>query len=244
MERRPRDLDVDEIESVERCALQALWIATRDFAQDTWGFFLQSIDDPKDIAEDITREMLDRLGGYGIPQRIYGNVDYRKARYVIIPHLAVRQALFVDSKAEKNAGSATLQMSQLSMAVRQVRGGGSTDLRGDLQPVQSYGDQEYLATTLLAHYNYVASPGNDGRDRPPYRLSRVTLAAIPNGLLQERYNPDDQDTIWIAGRNAPSRGENFRVRLSFNRLQQKAPWRVQTADFDDNGRLTMTWRDA
>jgi hypothetical protein len=244
MEQQSRDLDLDAIESIERCALRALWIATRDFAQDAWEFFRQSNDDPKDIAEDITREMLDRLGGYGIPQRVYGNVDYRKARYVIIPQLAVRQALFVDSKAEKNASSATLQMSQLSMAVRQVRGGGRTDIGGDLQPIQTYGNEEYLATTLLAHYNYKANPGNDGRDRPPYKLLRATLAAIPNGLLQERYNPDDKDTIWIAGRNAPSRGENFRVRLSFNRLQQKSPWRVQTADFDESGRVTMTWRDA
>lgn len=243
MERRPGDLDLDAVESIERCALQSLWIAMRDFYKDAWEFFRQSNDDPKDIAEDVTREMLDRLGGYGIPQRIYGNVDYRKARYIVIPHLAVRQALFVDSKAEKNASSATLQMSQLSMSVRQVRGGDRTDIRGDLQSVQTYGNEEYLTTTLLAHYNYDASPGNDGRDRPPYKLLRVTLAAIPNGLLQERYNPDDQDTIWIAGRNAPSRGESFRVRLSFNRLHQKAPWRVQVASFDENGHLTMTWRD-
>ncbi len=38
---------------------------------------------------------------------------------------------------------------------------------------------------------------------------------------------DYQDTIWIAGRNAPSRGEVFRVRLSFSRLKAKAAWRVQ-----------------
>ncbi|HUT55452.1 MAG TPA: SfiI family type II restriction endonuclease [bacterium] len=31
----------------------------------------------------------------------------------------------------------------------------------------------------------------------------------------------------MAGRNAPSRGEEFRVRLSFARLKRKADWRVQ-----------------
>jgi hypothetical protein len=53
------------------------------------------------------------------------------------------------------------------------------------------------------------------------------VAGVPNGFLQEKYNPDYEDTIWIAGRNAPTRGEEFRVRLSFSRLQRKASWRVQ-----------------
>ncbi len=243
LEKPAHELSFDEIEEIEQCALQSLWIAARDFSLDAWEFFRQSTDDPKDIAEDITREMLDRLGGYGIPQRIFGNVDYRKARYVIIPQLAVRQALLVDSKAEKNASSATLQMSQLSLSVRQSRGGGDTDIPGDLPSIQTYEGHEYLTTTLLAHYHYAAHPGNDGRDRPPYRLRQITLAAIPNGLLQDRYNPDQDDTIWIAGRNAPSLGERFRVRLSFNRLKQGSPWRVQTATFDNEGVASMEWSE-
>jgi len=59
----------------------------------------------------------------------------------------------------------------------------------------------------------------------------VTIAAVPNGLLQNRYNPSPKDTIWLAGRNAPSRGEAFRVRLSFSRLKAKAKWRVQKMPF-------------
>ncbi|MCS6940704.1 MAG: SfiI family type II restriction endonuclease [Roseiflexus sp.] len=50
---------------------------------------------------------------------------------------------------------------------------------------------------------------------------------MPNGILQDRYNPNSEKTIWLAGRNAPSLGEEFRVRLSFARLKQKASWRVQ-----------------
>jgi len=103
MERLPGSLTEDEIEALEKAALRALWIAARDFSLDAWEYFRQSTDDPKDIAEDVTREMLDRMGGYQIDQRLYGNVDYRKARYAIYPDMAVRQALFVDSKAEKNA---------------------------------------------------------------------------------------------------------------------------------------------
>lgn len=59
-------------------------------------------------------------------------------------------------------------------------------------------------------------------------VTSVTVAALPNGLLQDRYNPTPQDTIWLAGRNAPTKGEAFRVRLSFPRLRAKCYWRVQT----------------
>jgi len=58
-----------------------------------------------------------------VQQRVYGTVDYKKARYVILPEQTVRQALFIDSKAEKENRSATIQMSQTSMWVRQRRSG-------------------------------------------------------------------------------------------------------------------------
>ena len=66
-------------------------------------------------------------------------------------------------------------------------------------------------------------------------LQDITVAAVPNGLLQDRYNPNPQDTIWLAGRNSPRRGEEFRVRLSFARLKQKAKWRVQRIPLPPNG---------
>ena len=58
-------------------------------------------------------------------------------------------------------------------------------------------------------------------------LRRLIVACIPNGILQDCYNPSADDGIWLAGRNAPSLGEDFRVRLSYNRLRSKASWRVQ-----------------
>ena len=79
--------------------------------------FLKSPDNVQDIAEDITRELLDRLSGFNVPQRIYGTVDYKKARYVILPDQTIRQALFIDSKAEKTNRTATIQMSQTSLWV-------------------------------------------------------------------------------------------------------------------------------
>jgi hypothetical protein len=236
-------LSVDNIEHIERTSLRSLFLATRDFANDAWEFFRQSQDDPKDIAEDITRELLDRLGGYTVSQRIFGNVDYRKARYIILPDFAIRQAFMVDSKAEKNNSSATLQMSQVSLTVRQQRSGAITDIPGNLPSVAQYNDSSYLTTVLLSHYHYNAQVGNDGKDRPPYALNGLTLVAVPNGKLQDIYNPDHEDTIFIAGRNAPSRDEPFRVRLSFSRLESKARWRVQRFTFTDQGDAQGDWCD-
>ena len=222
--RDPNKLRSDEIEAIEKQSLRSLYIAAFDFGFDAFDIFGQSSDDPKDIAEDITRETLDRLGGYQVQQRILGNVDHRKARYIILPDFSVRQALFVDSKAEKSSSSATMQLSQLALAIRQVRSGEEVQQNGDLPYVSVHGGKPFITTTLLSHYHY-----EDQHNK--YRLKQVTLAAIPNGILQDRYNPDAQDTIWIAGRNAPSRGEEFRVRLSFHRLKLKAVWRVQTIEY-------------
>jgi hypothetical protein len=228
--RDPRELTPDEIEAIERQSLRSLYIAAIDFGYDAFDIFEQSSDDPKDIAEDITREMLDRLGGYQVQQRILGNVDYRKARYIILSEFSVRQALFVDSKAEKSSNSATMQMSQLALTIRQIRGGIAIDQEGDLSPVSIHGGQSFITTTLLTHYNY-----RDESNR--HKLKQLTLAAIPNGILQDRYNPDSDDTKWIAGRNAPSRGEEFRVRLSFNRLKLKSLWRVQKIEYNPIERI-------
>lgn len=227
MLKEPEKLSPDEVESIEKQSLRSLFLAAKDFGFDAFDIFEQSSDDQKDIAEDITREMLERLGGYRVEKRILGNVDYRKTRYVVLTEYATRQALFVDSKAEKSASSATLQMSQLSLGVYQVRDGIDVAEKGAIQPISNHGGLAFISTTLLAHYYYEqSSPGK------PNRLIQLTLAAIPNGRLQNRYNPSCEDSIWIAGRNAPSRGEDFRVRLSFNRLSIKAGWRVQRLRYD------------
>lgn len=77
-----------------------------------------------------------------------------------------------------------------------------------------------------------------------HHLQEATLAAIPNGLLQEKYNPNANDTIWLAGRNAPSRGEDFRVRLSFSRLRDKCNWRVQKIAYDEGSQgCEGTWHE-
>ena len=198
--------------------------------------FFKSPDRVKDIAEDVTRELLDRLFGFNVQQRIYGTVDYKKARYIILPEQTIRQALFVDSKAEKESRSATIQMSQTSMCIKQRRGGRKIDEQGLLPRISEYGGKDYLTTTCLVHFKY-----EDDTDSV-HHLREVTIAAIPNGRLQERYNPDADDSVWLAGRNAPSLEEDFRVRISFSKLKSKAAWRVQKLFYDGtNKQCSGSW---
>jgi hypothetical protein len=226
----------DEVENAERLTLRWIFQAMIDFGSSAHDVFHNSPDDVKDVAEDITREALDRLPGFNVPQRIYGTVDYKRARYIILPDSIVRQALFVDSKAEKESRSATLQMSQTSLCVRQIRNGIRTDERGLLPTISIYAGKQYLTTTIFLHFEY--------RDtQSTHVLRKLTLACLPNGLLQERYNPTADDNIWLAGRNAPTLGELFRARLSFTKLAAKARWRVQQIHYDTGGLCEGTWME-
>jgi len=113
-------------------------------------------------------------------------------------------------------------MSEISMSVRQYSQGQPIDVPGKIRPLERFNGEEFLTTTMVLHYLY-------NQDAPGYNyaLHRITLCALPNGRLQNRYNPSADDTIWLTGPHAPQRGEEFRVRLSFARLGDKAPWRVQ-----------------
>jgi len=93
-------------------------------------------------------------------------------------------------------------------------------VRGKLPVILQVQGEEFITTTIFVKYNYAETERRNA-------LRDITMACLPNGILQERYNPDAENGIWIAGRNAPSRGEEFRVRLSFACLQEKASWRVQ-----------------
>jgi len=228
-------LPPERIEDIEKLTLRWVFQATLDFGMEAFEVFRDSPDEVKEVGEDVTREILDRLSGYNVPTRIYGTVDYKKARYVILPESMVRQALLVDSKAEKEGRSATIQMSQTSMTVRHKRGGEDVEVPGLLPPISTYGGKQYLTTTAFLHFLY----HDAGK---VHHLDEVTVFGVPNGLLQGQYNPSVNDSFWIAGRNAPTRGEDFRVRVSFRLLKAKAPWRVQKIRYDVRaGRCTGTW---
>lgn len=215
--------NLNRLEEIEKASLRLVVQAIYDYRVTAVEIFREESDLVADIGEDITREALDRMGMARIDQRLFGKMDYKRARYVFHPEYALKQALFVDSKAEKVSGqnTATLQTSQLSLIVRQVRADHEVEVPGTLPHVLTIREQRYITTTLFVKYNYIENEAGKNT------LSTITIAALPNGMLQERYNPTAHDGIWLAGRNAPSRGEAFRVRLSFTKLKQKAPWRVQ-----------------
>lgn len=222
--------DLDRLEEIEKASLRLVVQAIYDYRDTAIEIFREEGDLVADIGEDITREALDRMGTAKIDQRLFGKIDYKRARYLFHPDYAIRQALFVDSKAEKitGQGTATLQTSQFSMTVRQIRAEQQIEVAGSLPKILTIRDTNYITTTIFVKYNYAESDDHN-------ELKSVTITAVPNGLLQERYNPTFQDTIWIAGRNAPSRGELFRVRLSFSRLKAKAVWRVQKIPLPPDG---------
>jgi hypothetical protein len=212
----------DRLERIEKATLRSVTQAMFDFKDEAVEIFENGHDLAQDMGEDATREALDRMGTFTVPKkRLFGKIDYKRARYVFFADYAVRQALFVDSKAEKGAKTATIQMSQTSMRIRQRRGGATVNERGKLPLIVDNEVGSYLVTTVLVKYDY-SEPSEDS-----VRLRRIYVLCIPNGMLQGRYNPSPDDTFWLAGRNAPSRGEDFRVRVSLPALKRKATWRVQ-----------------
>lgn len=222
--------DLPRLEEIEKASLRLVVQAVFDFRSSAAEIFRIESDLVQDIGEDLTREALDRMGMSRIDRRLFGKIDYKRARYVFHPDYSLKQALFVDSKAEKmdGQGTATLQTSQLSMQIRQVRSLQEMRVSGKLPAVIEIGEESFLTTTIFVKYNYEIFEGTN-------LLRSITVAALPNGMLQAIYNPTPADTIFLAGRNAPSLGEEFRVRLSYQRLANKAAWRVQRIPLAPDG---------
>lgn len=216
--------NLDLLEGIEKGSLRLVTQALHDFRATAAEFFRREKDLAADIGEDITREALDLIGVSKINERLYGKIDYKRARYVFNKDYAVRQAIFVDSKAEKIVGqaTATLQTSQISMRIRHIRSGQEVNVPGKLPTVMEVEQGKLLTTIIFVKYNYEAL-------RTENRLKTITIAALPNGMLQQRYNPTAHDTIWSGGRDAPTLGEAFRVRLVFGLLKDKTRWRVQVS---------------
>jgi hypothetical protein len=222
-------MTLDELERLEQTAMSLVVQALLDYRHQAVTIFQEETDSPQDIAEDLTREAMDLMGVPGLNERLYGKVDFKKAIYIFLP-AAWPVALMLDSKAEKSNGdrTATIQMSQTSMRVRMHRGGRDLDEPGGLEQVITRGGRDLHVVTIIAKYVYEESTAGQ-------ELRRVIVSCIPNGLLQDRYNPNANDGIWLAGRNAPTLGEDFRVRLSFERLSARSPWRVQEIPLNQGG---------
>jgi len=215
----------DLIEAIEKGSTRFVAQAIELFRAEAIDIFAHESDLQADIGEDITAEALDSLGMSRMAQRVFGKMDYKRARYIFEPDYAVRQILLVDSKAEKTASVARLQTSQTSMRIRQVRAGQSLDVPGTVPIVATLKGVPFITTTIFVKYVYDTEDGAN-------LLKKIIVACVPNGFLQDIYNPTPADTIWVGGPNAPTLGEAFRTRLSFARLKAKANWRVQSIFID------------
>ena len=211
----------EQMENLEQTSFSMVTQALTDYAAQAVNIFKEEVDQPQDIAEDVTREAIESMGLPQIHMRLYGKVDIKKAMYVFLPE-AIPVALMLDAKAEKPSGSgtATIQMSQTSMHVKMLRQGRAIDEAGKLPSFIEREKRSLYVVTVFAKYIYDVV--NDA-----HILNRIIAACLPNGLLQDQYNRSANDTIWRVGRNAPTRGEDFRVRISFAELRAKAPWRVR-----------------
>jgi hypothetical protein len=214
--------NLDRLEGIEKGTVRLVSQALYEFRGEAVQRFAEADDLPADIAEDTTRDALDSIGVSRINERLRGKIDYKRARFVFNKEYAVRQAMFVDSKAEKEAGTITIQTSQTSMKIQYIgKGGTVVDEQGTLPSVIGANPNSLLSTTVMVKYLY-AEIGK------VFSLSEIIVIGLPSGMLQAVYNPTPQDTIFQAGRHAPTLGEAFRTRVSIGNLKQKMPWRVQT----------------
>jgi Type II restriction enzyme SfiI len=216
---------MNRLEEIEKATARLVTQALVEFS-DARPIFNSESDLQADIGEDITREALERMGVSGARLRVIGKMDYKRARLVLHPEYGVRQALLVDSKAEKGAANvARLQTSQTSLVIRQIRAGQEISEPGSLPTVLTRDGVEFLTSTVFVKYHYRETENGNN-------LRLIQVITLPNGMLQARYNPDAQHSIWNAGPNAPARGEAFRTRINFQRLRALAAWRVQGIHLD------------
>ncbi len=213
----------DRVEHIEHATLSMVAQALRDCRIQAATIFREENDKPQDIAEDVLREAIDAMGLSQMHERLYGKVALKNAIYLFVPD-AKPVALMLDAKAEKTGGTATIQMSQTLMSVRQTRDEKDVDIPGSLASFIVRNQRRLLVVTVIGKFVYAET-----HDKK-YTLRRIIVACIPNGLLQDRYNPNVCDTIWRAGRNVQSLGEDFRVRLHFGELSARADWRVVNID--------------
>jgi hypothetical protein len=255
----PADLagQLDRLEQIEKASLRFVVQALYDYRAIAHDVFVQESDAVADIGEDITREALDRVGMSRIDQRLFGKVDYKRATYLFQPESAVKQALFVDSKAEK-AGKTVmrLQVGQTSLRIRQIRQGERLDVPGTIPTILEIKNQRFITTTMVVKYNYVgglageeadnngegnenaAAPEGAGAAVPVVGAVKdpesITIVALPNGFLQEKYNPNADDGIWNVGPNAPGAGRRISNAVEYSQAGPESGMAC-AADSDGSG---------
>ncbi len=94
------ETNLGRIEEIEKASMRLVVQALLDFRRTAAEIFTSEIDKVEDKAEDITREALDAMGVSRVPTRLFGKIDYKRARYIFHPEHALKQALLVDTYKE------------------------------------------------------------------------------------------------------------------------------------------------
>jgi len=87
----PQSLETDlaRLEGIEKASMRLVSHAVYNFRETAEQIFANEKDKVAYIGEDITREALDRMGVSRIDERLFGKVDYKRARYVFHPEYAL-----------------------------------------------------------------------------------------------------------------------------------------------------------
>lgn len=233
IEKSTMDAIVDAMEEYKEIAALAFDEADNIYPHkifhepDTQGYYRALADVGRALGEDVTEMALDSEGIISENVPLSGRTDHKMVTTISHPDDSGRQygqALMIDSKAEKEDGTSTIQRGQTSMDIKfkNTRKDKEYDETGNLPKIINSPGGPLLPTTILVKYKYDADRIAD------MNLEKIIISCIPHGYLQNRYNKDVEDgQIWRVGRDSPKHDENFRVRLRYDGLKKKANWRVR-----------------
>ncbi len=251
----------DQLENLEKQTLRMIVQAVQEYSKEARDIFQSTPISGKKkqletelivLAEDLVQYALEVAECYPINKRFAGFIDYKRVRWMPTPYGLIPQALLVDAKASTEHQRANLQQSQLPMdadftVTRGTRKGIVVQLPALLPahlPIKAHSGKDLLAVTTAAfiqfHYTSLASKS------PPYRtLHTIYILLVPHRKLKPRYNPNATTSFFGEGKHSPSREEEPRIRVYFDRLIAMCPWRVQTLKYTAPGGYTEPlWCDA
>jgi hypothetical protein len=250
-----RLLSADQHELVEKQTLRTLVQAMQDYSKEGRQLFeytpATSETEVIVLAEDIVQYALEVAECYPINRRFAGFIDYKRVRWLPTPFGLLPQALLVDAKASTENNRSSLQRSQLPMDAdfRAKMGGSEVEihLAAGFDPhlpvaADAAGELAAVTTTALIHFHHRAL----SKEGPRFReLLSIFIMLVPHARLKPKYNPSAANTFFGRGKDAPTLGEDPRIRIYFSRLRQACPWRLQELRYADAAGYTMpVWQNS
>ncbi len=249
-----RLLTANEHELLEKATLRALVQALQDYSREGRQLF-ETTPAPSEsevivLAEDIVQYALEVAESYPINRRFAGFIDYKRVRWLSTTFGLVPQALLVDAKASTEDTRSSLQQSQLPMDADFAAIVGKKQTKVHLNAgVPPHLDMTgvddipmaAVTTSALVHFHYRTL----NQSGPRYReLLAIYVMLLPHQRFKPKYNPTADLTFFGRGKDAPTLGENPRIRVYFSRLRRACPWRLQKLEYGRaDGYTEPAWQD-